>query len=75
MYGALTHTICMYVNMGVKTSMTEHVKMNYSSDPKYEPKLWKCDCCQVTIDTQNQVVWCPIYTALRAGKDLRCDLE
>ena len=58
-----------------RTSMTEHVKMNYSSDPKYKAELWKCYSCQVSIDTHDYVIWCPSYTELRAGKDLSCDLD
>ena len=53
-----------------RSSMTEHVKMNYSSDSKYKADLWKCDSCQVAIDTQQHVLWCPSYSELRVGKDL-----
>ena len=58
-----------------RTSMTEHVKMNYSSDPKYKADLWKCDSCQVAIDTQQHVLWCPSYSELRVGKDLSSDKD
>ena len=58
-----------------RSSMTEHVKMNYSSDYKYKADLWKCDSCQVNIDTQDHVLWCPSYSELRAGKDLSCDKD
>jgi hypothetical protein len=58
-----------------RSSMTEHVKMNYSSDPKYKAELWKCDSCQVSIDTQDHVLWCPSYSELRQGRNLTCDTD
>ena len=58
-----------------RTNMTEHVKMNYSSDPRYKADLWRCDSCQVSIDTQQHVLWCPSYSELRQGKDLSSDKD
>ena len=58
-----------------RSSMTEHVKMNYSSDPKYKAELWKCGSCQVSRDTQDHVLWCPSYSELRQGRNLDCDRD
>jgi len=58
-----------------RTMMTQHVKMNYSSMPKYSEDLWKCDSCRTKIDTQSHVLWCPSYSNLREGKNLDSDKD
>ena len=58
-----------------RTKMTQFVKMNYSSDPKYSEDLWRCQSCRTKIDSQNHVLWCPSYANLREGKDLDSDKD
>ena len=50
-----------------------YVKFNYKSDPKHSSDLWKCSSCQTSIETQDHVLWCPSYAALREGKDIKND--
>jgi hypothetical protein len=58
-----------------RTSMMQHVKMNYMSDVKNMTSLWLCDSCQASVDSMGHVLWCPSYQALRSGKDLECDKD
>ena len=48
-------------------------KLNYKSNKKYAEELWKCDSCQISIESQEHVLFCPAYTKLREGKDLSSD--
>ena len=52
-----------------------NVKWNYKSDPKYSSDLWKCSSCQSAIETQNHVLFCPAYSTLREGKDVKNDKD
>ena len=47
------------------------VKFNYSA--KYEHELWRCDSCCSAIETQTHILYCPAYSNLRSGKDLKSD--
>ena len=50
-------------------------KFNYKSDYENIANLWKCDSCQIAIETQNHILWCPSYSELREGKDLNNDVD
>ena len=50
-------------------------KFNYKSDYEHIANLWKCDSCQTAIETQNHILWCPSYSELREGKDLKNDVD
>ena len=49
------------------------VKFNYKNNPIHSAKLWLCDSCETSIDTQSHILWCPSYAKLREGKDIRSD--
>ena len=46
-------------------------KFNFSA--KYEKELWRCDSCLSAIETQSHLLFCPAYSSLRIGKDLKND--
>ena len=53
-----------------RSSMTQHVKLNYMSDARNVKTLWQCDSCQSSVDSMGHVLRCPSYLQLRTGKDL-----
>ena len=55
-----------------KTSMTEHVKLNYKGIKRYEPGSWKCDECS-NLDSEEHLLWCPGYEELREDLNLEND--
>ena len=50
-------------------------KFNYKNNPQHSKELWKCDSCQSAIETQDHILWCPAYVALREGKSLKSDKD
>ena len=58
------------VKFKLKTKMLE-VKFNYKNDPINQATLWRCDSCRSAIDTQGHILWCPAYSELREGKDIK----
>ena len=50
-------------------------KFNYKNDPVNSAMLWRCDSCQTSIDTQDHILWCPSYSELREGKDIKKDSD
>ena len=50
-------------------------KFNYKSDPVNSAELRRCDSCQTSIDTQDHILWCPSYSELREGKDIKNDRD
>ena len=55
--------------------MTRYVKMNYMHDSEYVRDMWKCDSCQVSIDSMSHVLWCPCYVELRRDKNMNDDVD
>ena len=62
------------INFKIRTEML-NFKFNYKSDPKNSACLWNCDSCQSAIETQDHILWCPSYSELREGKDLKNDKD
>ena len=62
------------VKFKTRTEML-NFKFNYKSDPKNSACLWNCDSCQSAIETQDHILWCPSYSELREGKDLKNDKD
>ena len=60
------------VKFKFKTKMID-VKFNYKNDPTNLATLWRCDSCQSAIETQGHILWCPAYSELRHGKDIKND--
>ena len=58
-----------------RTSMTRYVKMNYMHDRDFTKDMWKCDSCQVSIDSMSHVLWCPCYVELRRDKNMNDDVD
>lgn len=56
----------------IRTEMIE-AKFNYKHDPINSACLWRCDSCQSSIDTQDHIMWCPSYSELREGKNIKND--
>ena len=54
--------------------MARTVQTNFKGDPSYKSNEWKCNVCQV-LDTQEHIMWCPAYSSLRNGKDLKKDKD
>ena len=50
-----------------------NVKFNYKSDWKNNEELWKCHSCEVAIETQNHILFCPAYASLRENKIIEWD--
>ena len=59
--------------------MTPTVKMNFQSDSEFTRELWTCPDCSVpgdvagSRDTQQHIMVCTGYEALRQDKDLSTD--
>ena len=62
------------INFKIRTEML-NFKFNYKSDPKNSACLWNCDSCQSAIETQDHILWCPSYSELREGKNLKSDKD
>ena len=62
------------INFKIRTEML-NFKFNYKSDPKHSACLWNCDSCQSAIETQDHILWCPSYSELREGKNLKSDKD
>ena len=60
------------IKFKLKTKMI-NVKFNYMNDPINRATLWRCDSCQSAIDSQGHILWCPAYSELRQGKDIKND--
>ena len=59
----------------IRSSMVPSVKMNFSSDKKFQQELWECQHCAY-IDTQSHIISsCPAYEQLRINKNLENDKD
>ena len=58
----------------IRTEML-NVKFNYKHMPQNEKSLWLCDSCQISIESQSHIMWCPAYSELRAGKNINDDKD
>jgi hypothetical protein len=58
-----------------RTSMTRYVKMNYMHDVDYVKDMWRCDSCEVNIDSMSHVLWCQGYVEPRRDKNLDNDQD
>ena len=52
----------------IRSKMVD-VKFKFSA--KYEKKLWKCDSCLSAIETKSHLLFCPAYSSLRVGTNLK----
>ena len=52
-----------------KTSMTEHVKLNYKGIKRYAAAGWKCEECS-NLDSEEHILWCSGYEEFRENLDL-----
>ena len=57
-----------------KYKMTENVKMNYKNDQEYSNSLWRCSSCS-NQDTESHLLWCPGFTDMRKGLNLKDDSD
>ena len=57
----------------VRTRMIK-CKWNHKSSKLNKATLWKCEECG-NIDSQSHILNCPAYQDLRAGKDLKSDID
>ena len=62
------------IKFKIRTEMLD-VKFNYKNVPGHRAKLWLCDSCETSIDSQSHILWCPSYAELREGKDIRSDKD
>ena len=62
------------LKFALRTKMARTVQTNFKGDPSYKSNEWKCNVCQV-LDTQEHIMWCPAYSSLRNGKDLKKDKD
>ena len=64
-------------NARTKFRMRSHmldVKLNKKSDKKNTESLWKCDFC-TSLDSQSHITWCPAFSTLRDGRNLKNDSD
>ena len=52
-----------------------NVAFNFKNQGDNAQNLWKCSSCQSSIETQEHVLFCPAYSQLRQGKDLKSDRD
>ena len=50
-------------------------QFNYKNQREYSDKLCQCSSCQISIKTQEHVLFCPAYSELREGKSLESDQD
>ena len=62
------------IKFKIRTEMID-TKFNYKNDPIHRAKLWQCDSCQSSIETQDHILWCPSYSELREGKNINDDKD
>ena len=62
------------LKFALRTCMTRTVQSNLKNDPIFKSNNWKCQDCQV-LDTQEHIVYCPVYSSIRTGKDLHKDKD
>ena len=58
----------------LRSKMTKTIKLNFKNDPKYKKELWQCNDC-TKIDSQEHILWCQAYAALRVDKNLDEDKD
>ena len=46
------------IKFKIRTEMID-AKFNYKNDLIHRAKLWQCDSCQSSIETQDHILWCP----------------
>ena len=60
------------LKFSIDTQMLKGVKVNFSSEPKYEDKLWQCEFC-LRVDSTRHIKICPFFKEQRADKNLNDD--
>ena len=58
----------------LRTMMVD-AKMNFRNKKEYSKKLWLCDSCTSSIESQSHLIWCPAYQYLRENKNLNDDQD
>ena len=58
----------------IRTKMVQTIAFNFSSDPQFVNRLWRCVHCE-RMDSMSHVLNCEGYRYLREGKDLSNDLD
>ena len=58
----------------IRTKMVQNVAFNFSSDPQFVNRLWRCVHCGC-MDSISHVLNCEGYKYLREGKDMEDDLD
>ena len=56
----------------IRTKMVENIALNFSSDPAFVSRLWRCTHCD-HMDSQSHVLVCSSYKYLRQDRDLSSD--
>ena len=51
------------------------LKANFKNIPSYKKDGWKCDGCELAVESNAHVVECVAYDNVRDGKDLNCDKD
>ena len=62
------------LNFRIRTKMVQTIAFNFSSDPQFVNRLWRCVHCE-RMDSMSHVLNCEGYRYLREGKDLSNDLD
>ena len=60
------------IKFALETNMLKGVKINFSSDPKYESDLWQCNFC-LRIDSIRHIKICPYFEEQRIDRNLNDD--
>ena len=48
---------------------------NFKNNPRYKKVGWKCDGCEMEVESNAQLIKCVAYEQVRDGKDLNCDKD
>ena len=51
------------------------LKANFKNNPRYKKDGWKCDGCEMEVESDAHVIKCVAYEQVRDGKDLNCDKD
>ena len=62
------------MKFSIDTNMLKSVKTNFSSERKYEDKLWQCNFC-LRIDSTRHIRNCPFFEEQRADKNFNNDYD
>ena len=62
------------MKFALDTEMLRGIKAHFSSEPKFEERLWKCDFC-LRIESIRHIKICPFFENERKNRDLNDQMD